>query len=170
MKNTPHLGIDVSQFGDDQDAALQRMELKSSRGDTIVHLATCMDVVKSGYAYLEKDDCDDEDDFADSLHKDCSNDMTDALNRRQDACSDRRPGISLAARGVRMNDTRGELTNRRTQELSATASRIAAQEKRTWAVLKKEYTLAERMATSGFKKTMIFEPWGGSFIVTRVAS
>eukprot|EP00959_Pyramimonas_sp_CCMP1952_P146613 3068876-Pyramimonas_sp.AAC.1 len=46
MKNTTHLGIDVSQFGDDQDSVLQRMELKSSRGDAIVHLATCMDVVR----------------------------------------------------------------------------------------------------------------------------
>ena len=69
-----------------------------------------------------------------------------------------------------MNDTRGELTNRRTLELSATASRIAAQEKRTWAVLKKEYTLAERMAAICFKKTMIFEPLGCSFIDIRVTS
>ncbi|CAK0792797.1 unnamed protein product [Prorocentrum cordatum] len=165
IKNTTHLGIDVSQFGDDQDSVLQRMELKSSRGDAIVHLATCKGVVKDGYAYLENDDCNDE--------ETCDTVEIDAI-RRQGASSNDETGqkleISLAARGVRKSDTRGELTSRRAQELSTTASRIAAEEKRTWATLKKEYTLAERMATSGFKKTMIFEPWGGSFIVARVAS
>eukprot|EP00959_Pyramimonas_sp_CCMP1952_P026088 547656-Pyramimonas_sp.AAC.1 len=110
IKNTTHLGIDVSQFGDDQDSVLQRMELKSSRGDAIVHLATCKGVVKDGYAYLENDDCNDE--------ETCDTVEIDAI-RRQGASSNDETGqkleISLAARGVRKSDTRGELTSRRAQ-------------------------------------------------------
>eukprot|EP00959_Pyramimonas_sp_CCMP1952_P270144 5647203-Pyramimonas_sp.AAC.1 len=71
MKDALHLGVGVSQFGGDQGAMLQKMDLKSARGDSLVHLASCVDVVKGGYAYLENDDGDDEDGLAHQQDIDC---------------------------------------------------------------------------------------------------
>jgi len=146
MRKTPHLGIDVSQFGDDDSAETQKMDLKSTRGDALVHYANDLEIVKQGYAFLETDCI--EDDFDNTMSSD----------------------ISLASRGVRSGDLRGELTKRRTDELTKASNTVIEQEKRTWAILKKEYTLAEKIATKGFKTTMIFEPWGGTFRVTRTGS
>ena len=39
-----------------------------------------------------------------------------------------------------------------------------------WAALRHHYTKAEELATDGFRCSMIFEPWGGTFPVTRLAS
>ena len=93
-------------------------------------------------------------------------DVKSQTERETDAT---RANVSLAARGVRTNDTRGELTNRRSQELAASSSRVIAQERRTLALLKKEYTLAEKIATNGFKKTMIFGPQGGNYKIRKRA-
>ncbi|CAK0892878.1 unnamed protein product [Prorocentrum cordatum] len=53
MGKTPHLGIDVSQFGDDESAGAQKMDLTSTRGDALVHYANDLEVMKQGYAFLE---------------------------------------------------------------------------------------------------------------------
>ena len=44
------------------------------------------------------------------------------------------------------------------------------QDDRTWAALSKHYSLAEQAATKGFSTTVLFEPFGGHFGVTRTAS
>ena len=43
-------------------------------------------------------------------------------------------------------------------------------DKRTWIALRRSYTFAEQAATDQFTKTVIFEPWGGNFGVTRYGS
>ena len=78
--------------------------------------------------------------------------------------------VQLGARGVRPRDERGTLTDRRKSELDLAMRRVRAEDTRTWRALKHDYTVAEQFATRGFTDTVIFEPWGGSFPVTRMAT
>ena len=39
-----------------------------------------------------------------------------------------------------------------------------------WVALRRKYTKAEEFITHGFRATVIFEPWGGTFPLTRLAS
>jgi len=73
-------------------------------------------------------------------------------------------------RGVRKDDERGEISERRLRELAKSVKRLRLADQRTWVALKREYSLAEQFATRGFSTTVIFEPFGGSFGVTRTAS
>eukprot|EP00959_Pyramimonas_sp_CCMP1952_P384577 8060125-Pyramimonas_sp.AAC.1 len=68
MRKTPRLGIDAAQFGDDESAETQKMDLTSTRGDALVHYANDLEIVKQGYAFLETG-CHD-DDFDVSLNSD----------------------------------------------------------------------------------------------------
>ena len=77
---------------------------------------------------------------------------------------------TLGARGVLNNDARGQLSERRAKELQAKAQKAQAVDSRTWAALKRQYSLAEQWATKSFSTTVLFEPFGGNFGVTRVAS
>ena len=78
--------------------------------------------------------------------------------------------VQFGARGIRLEDQRGELSLRRAQELARTIGRLRTSDSRTWAALRRNYTLAEQGATEGFTNTVIFEPFGGRFGTTRVAS
>ena len=78
--------------------------------------------------------------------------------------------VQLGARGVRPRDERGTLTDRRKSELDLAMKRVRAEDTQTWRALKHDYTVAEQFATRGFTDTVIFEPWGGSFPVTRMAT
>ena len=51
-------------------------------------------------------------------------------------------------------------------ELQAVIRRITCEEQQYWRVLKRGHTLAEQMMTNGFRNTVIFEPWGGTFPIT----
>ena len=73
-------------------------------------------------------------------------------------------------RGVRKDDERGEVTERRFRELAKSVKRIRLADQRTWVALKREYSLAEQFATDGFTTTVMFEPFGGNFGTTRMAS
>ena len=81
---------------------------------------------------------------------------------------ERRP--SLAERGVKAEDKRGTVSQRRSTELQAACRRIQVEDKRTWVALKRDYMVAEQVATDGFQNTVLFEPFAGSFGTTRVAS
>ena len=72
-------------------------------------------------------------------------------------------------RGISAEDKRGELHERRAKELANTMRRLTKEDERCWAALRKQYTLAEQTATYSFSSTVVFEPFGGSFKVTRVA-
>ena len=72
-------------------------------------------------------------------------------------------------RGISAEDKRGELHERRAKELANTMRRLTKEDERCWAALRKQYTLAEQTATYSFSSTVVFEPFGGSFMVTRVA-
>lgn len=78
--------------------------------------------------------------------------------------------VRLGVSGVRVSDARGELTQRRLNELQKSQKPIRVQDNRTWVALKMEYTYAEQRATKQFKTTVLFEPWGGCFGCTRFAS
>ena len=72
--------------------------------------------------------------------------------------------------GVKTADKRSEVSKRREAELSESASHVLQQDKRMWLALKREYTLAEQWATKGFRCTVVFEPFAGSFQLTQTAS
>ena len=73
-------------------------------------------------------------------------------------------------RGVRPGDETGIMKKTERARLAKTAVRLGRRDRATWAALKTEYSIAEKYATRGFKTTVIFEPWGGNFVVTRVGS
>lgn len=72
-------------------------------------------------------------------------------------------------RGISAEDKRGELHERRAKELASAMRRLTKEDERCWASLRKRYTLAEQTATFSFSSTVVFEPFGGNFRVTRVA-
>ena len=76
----------------------------------------------------------------------------------------------LGNRGISNSDVKGSLSERRCKELEASSYRVSAQDGRTWSALKREYTLAEQWATKSFQTTVVFEPFGGNFGVTRCAA
>ena len=73
-------------------------------------------------------------------------------------------------RGIRKDDETGRLSERRAAELAYAIEAVKKQDDRTWAALGKHYSLAEQGATKGFTTTVIFEPFGGHFGITRIAS
>ena len=76
----------------------------------------------------------------------------------------------FGARGIRKDDVTGFLGDRRSAELAYAMKSMRLQDDRTWAALSKHYSLAEQAATKGFSTTVLFEPFGGHFGVTRTAS
>lgn len=76
----------------------------------------------------------------------------------------------LGVRGILPKDEKKEMSHRRSKELEEAGKRIAVEDRRTWIALKRSYTYAEQAATNQFQNTVIFEPFGGSFGVTRLAS
>ena len=77
---------------------------------------------------------------------------------------------NMDERGVKAEDKKHQISERRCKELSEARKRIRVEDRRTWAALKREYTMAEQLATNDFKWTVLFEPFAGSFATTRVAS
>ena len=71
---------------------------------------------------------------------------------------------------VKAEDKKHQVSERRCKELNEARKRIRVEDRRTWAALKREYTMAEQLATNDFKWTVLFEPFAGSFATTRVAS
>ena len=78
--------------------------------------------------------------------------------------------VRLGARGAKVGDKRGDLTSRRRQELQRAKDRLCHQDRRTEIALMTTYTLAEKWATKDFHTIVLFEPFGGTFGVTRAGS
>eukprot|EP00435_Cladocopium_sp_Y103_P025818 s3297_g6.t1 len=78
--------------------------------------------------------------------------------------------LKLGHRGILPHDTKKEISQRRARELELACSRVRALDNRCWIALRRSYTFAEQLATFGFRSTVIFEPFGGTFGVTRCAS
>lgn len=74
----------------------------------------------------------------------------------------------LEPRGLRVGDTKGQLSTRRVGELTFAATQLLRRDRRMWTALQRRYTLAEQTATEGFQNTVIFEPFGGNFGLTRL--
>ena len=153
-----HLTIRVDEFAcnddDDADRAaavsarpdLPLMDVKSDRGDLHVYLAECEALARDDYSAIE-----------------IGGPTFDEAAYR--SASSKPP--SLRPRGARRGDKLGQLPARRAEELAAVQRRIALTERRTWATLRRSYSFAEQHATRSFKTTVIFEPWGGKFVVAR---
>ena len=77
---------------------------------------------------------------------------------------------NLGPRGVHTNDKVGELKQRRVDELQRAARKHQLRDQRSWSALRRDFTMAEQHATRGFKDTVIFEPFAGTFGITRVAA
>ena len=73
-------------------------------------------------------------------------------------------------RGVRPQAERSFMVDRRAKELERSASRLQGEDRRMWVALKRNYSLAEEFALRQFRSTAIFEPFGGSFGITRLAA
>ena len=78
--------------------------------------------------------------------------------------------VQLDEPGVKPQDKKGEVSQRRATELNAAKQRIRVADQRTWVALRRDYTVAEELASDGFQNTILFEPFAGSFITTRVAA
>ena len=78
--------------------------------------------------------------------------------------------VQLGHRGIVSTDSLKEMSLRRSKELNKACSSIRAQDHRNWIALRRSHTLAEQVATRDFNHTVIFEPFGGSFGITRAAS
>ena len=76
----------------------------------------------------------------------------------------------FAERGVRREDKRTEMPVKRQKELEEVALRVSAEDTHMWRALRKSYSNAEAFASRNFTKTMVFEPWGGSYRCTRLAA
>ena len=77
---------------------------------------------------------------------------------------------TLGVRGVKTTDKRSEVSRRREAELTEAAAHVQHQDNRMWLALRREYTMAEQWATNGFQNTVVFEPFAGSFSLTKTAS
>lgn len=73
-------------------------------------------------------------------------------------------------RGVRAQDERSFVATRRGNELEKASRRIRGEDRRTWVALRRSYSVAEELALRQFESTAIFEPFGGTFGVTRMAA
>ena len=89
---------------------------------------------------------------------------------KADASSSSPKQLKLGARGVHAHDSKGTMSERRSRELSRALQHVQVQDKRTWIALRRSYTFAEQAATRQFRTTVLFEPWGGTFGVTRYGS
>lgn len=67
--------------------------------------------------------------------------------------------LKLGQRGVRVSDSKGELSQRRSKELWRAQQQLQLQDTRSWIALRRDYTYAEQRATRQFTTTVIFEPW-----------
>eukprot|EP00435_Cladocopium_sp_Y103_P053501 s1232_g17.t1 len=76
----------------------------------------------------------------------------------------------MEARGPRLGDKKGILPDRSAKELALAATRMKRQDPRAWTAPKREYTLAEQHATNGFRNTVVFEPFGGNYGLTRLGA
>ena len=65
---------------------------------------------------------------------------------------------NMDERGVKAEDKKHQVSERRCKELNEARKRIRVEDRRTWAALKREYTMAEQLATNDFKWTVLFEP------------
>ena len=77
---------------------------------------------------------------------------------------------SHAARCLSSKDSIGQVSERRRRELEKAARRVQAADTRMWVALRREYSLAEQFSTFDFTTTVLFEPFGGSFVTTRFAA
>ena len=77
---------------------------------------------------------------------------------------------NLGPRGVQTNDKVGELKQRRVAEFQRAARNHQLRDQRAWSALRRDFTMAEQHATRGFKDTVIFEPFAGTFGITRMAA
>ena len=142
---TRHLGMDVSQFGCGKPAPERKSEfqVRADRGDLYIYY---LQEAEFDFNGLEVESCDH---VAEAKVKE---------------------GPKLHPRGVRQEDRRGQLREKRYQQLKQAAERIEAKDSRTWIAMRRTYTMAENLATGGFRNSVIFEPWGGSFVVTRTGA
>ena len=78
--------------------------------------------------------------------------------------------LKVGPQGIHLSDKRGEISKRRVNELEKASKTQRALDRRTWFALHRSFTEAEQLATKQFTTTVVFEPWGGSFGITKMAS
>ncbi|CAE7814668.1 GIP [Symbiodinium sp. CCMP2456] len=76
----------------------------------------------------------------------------------------------LGPRGVRPGDVLRELPARRAQELQRNAGRARRRDQRTWAAVRRSYSLAEQFCTNGFRDSVIYEPFAETLALTVLAA
>ena len=75
----------------------------------------------------------------------------------------------LGRRGIGKGDRLAQLSDRRATELAKTCRRQAAEDQRSWAALRREFSIAEQWCTEGFQNTFVFEPYFSKAPVSDVA-
>ena len=76
----------------------------------------------------------------------------------------------LGRRGVARGDRLAQVSERRALELKKKCQQQAAEDRRSWAALRRNFTMAEQWCTRDFQDTVIFEPFGGTCAVTSWAA
>ena len=137
-----HLAIDVSRFsGGEAEFDREEFGIKSQKGDVFIYL------VEEAQMSIEYDE---------SLIYETGFTAGE--------------GPQLGDRGVRCTDKRGEQEAYKAAKLKMVGLALEKQDAKTWSVLKIDYTLGETHATRGFRNTVIFEPWGGTFPINKMSS
>ena len=73
-------------------------------------------------------------------------------------------------RGVQPGDVTGILKATQRKMLEKSMQKMNLAKRRMWSTLRRRRTWAERIATAAWEKTALFEPFGGSCTVTRIAA
>ena len=75
--------------------------------------------------------------------------------------------FNSADRGILVSDSRGTIKHGQRRRLDKACQLMKAADRRDWHALRQVRPAAERFCTANYQTTVIFEPFGGEFVVTR---
>ena len=75
--------------------------------------------------------------------------------------------FNSADRGILVSDSRGTIKHGQRKRLDKACQLMKAADRRDWHALRQVRPAAERSCTANYQTTVIFEPFGGEFVVTR---
>ena len=76
----------------------------------------------------------------------------------------------MGQRGVSKGDRLAQMSERRARELGRKCRKQAAEDRRNWAALRRDFTMAEQWCTRDFQDTVLFEPYGDGCPLTALAT
>ena len=87
-----------------------------------------------------------------------------------EAVEDEEVKYTRTARGIRQDDAKGILKTAQRKKLEKAKELIIAADRRDWQELRRTRPMAEKFCTDNYTTTVLFEPWRGSFTVTKIGA